>query len=113
MAATKWTSFNAEPNEHSSDRIQLLDLQSSPMEDPEAKQTYEDDNGRLGRHLKQPAQNIVIGRRMLPALIAVLVLSILAMAVTLTLTVTMLSKNVPYSMKHVYGTKGAGKTNNY
>ena len=96
MAATKWTSFNAEPNEHSSDRIQLLDLQSSPMEDPEAKQTYEDDNGR-----QQPAQNIVIGRRMLPALIAILVLSILAMVVTLTLTVTMLSKNVPYSMKHV------------
>ena len=63
MAATKWTSFNAEPNEHSSDRIQLLDLQSSPMKDPEAKQTYEDDNGRLGRHLKQPAQNIVMGRR--------------------------------------------------
>ena len=112
MAATKWTSFNAEPNEHSSDRIQLLDLQSSPMEDPEAKQTYEDDNGRLGR--QQPAQNIVIGRRMLPALIAVLVLSILAMVVTLTLTVTMLlSKNVPYSMKDVYGTKGAGKTINY
>ena len=111
MAATKWTSFNAEPNEHSSDRIQLLDLQSSPMEDPEAKQTYEDDNGRLGR--QQPAENIVIGRRMLPALIAVLVLSILAMVVTLTLTVTMLSKNVPYSMKDVYGTKGAGKTNNY
>ena len=111
MAATKWTSFNAEPNEHSSDRIQLLDLQSSPMEDPEAKQTYEDDNGRLGR--QQPEQNIVIGRRMLPALIAVLVLSILAMVVTLTLTVTMLSKNVPYSMKDVYGTKGAGKTNNY
>ena len=111
MAATKWTSFNAEPNEHSSDRIQLLDLQSSPMEDPEAKPTYEDDNGRLGR--QQPAQNIAIGRRMLPALIAILVLSILAMVVTLTLTVTMLSKNVPYSMKHVYGTKGAGKTNNY
>ena len=113
MAATKWTSFNAEPNEHSSDRIQLLDLQSSPMEDLEATQTYEDDNGRLGRYLKQPAQNIVIGRRMLPVLIAVLVLSILAMVVTLTLTVTMLSKNVPYSMKDVYGTKGAGKTINY
>ena len=111
MAATKWTSFNAEPNEHSSDRIQLLDLQSSPMEDPEAKQTYEDDNGRLGR--QQLAQNIVIGRRMLPVLIAILALSILAMVVTLTLTVTMLSKNVPYSMKDVYGTKGAGKTNNY
>ena len=111
MAATKWTSFNAEPNEHSSDRIQLLDLQSSKMEDPEANQTYEDDNGRLGR--QQPAQNIVIGQRMLPALIAVLVLSILAMVVTVTLTVTMLSKNVPYSMKDVYGTKGAGKTNNY
>ena len=111
MAATKWTSFNAEPNEHSSDRIQLLDLQSSPMEDPEAKQTYEDDNGRLGR--QQPAHNIVMGRRVLPALIAILVLSILAMVVTLTLTVTMLSKNVPYSMKDVYGTKGAGKTNNY
>ena len=112
MAATKWTSFNAEPNEHSSDRIQLLDLQSSPMEDPEATQTYED-NGRLGRYLKKPAQNIVIGRRMLPVLITVLVLSILAMVVTLTLTVTMLSKNVPYSMKDVYGTQGAGKTNNY
>ena len=111
MAATKWTSFNAEPNEHSSDRIQLLDLQSSTMEDPEAKPTYEDDNGRLGR--QQLAQNIAIGRRMLPALIAILVLSILAMVVTLTLTVTMLSKNVPYSMKDVYGTKGAGKTNNY
>ena len=82
----------AEPNnEHSYDHLQLSTIQSSPSEDPAGNQIHLENDER---RRQQPTENKVVGRHVLSAMIAVLVLSFLAMvAASICLAMMTISTN--------------------